>query len=310
MGNNLGKTITVNPEISKRIDCCLDELDNLDDTTKDIPVEEENVASPTKSEDLKTLFPYLKNTNTESLVLWDFLWALLRDQNYQKTVTWVSFPHLKFSIVNPSMLANLFGQVKQNPSMDWSKIIMILDLYLRKNRIISVPTEEHEFTYCIVPKAEITELVSKNATNKDIHVTVKSMDSCLDELDTRDDTTKDIPVAAEKVDNNLFKQDTQDDSTKNILETSGNMDSHLDELVTQDVSSKENLVAAEIMKSMDNSLDELQFAESMNCSLDEQSTRDDVIKDISEDPESMDSCLNELDTLDNTIKDILEDLEC
>merc|ERR1719186_2039579 len=246
----LDDTIKDISEAVEITDSCLDELDNLDDTTKDIPVEEENVASPTKSEDLKTLFPYLKNTNTESLVLWDFLWALLKDENYEKTVTWVSFPHLKFSIVNPSMLATLFGQVKQNPSMDWSKIIMILDLYLRKNRIISVPTEEHEFTYCIVPKAEITELVSKNATNKDIH------------------------VAAEKVDNNLFKQDTQDDSTKNILETSGNMDSHLDELVTQDVSTKENLVAAEVMKSMDNSLDEKQFAESMNCSLDEQSTRD------------------------------------
>merc|ERR1719186_279650 len=210
MGNNLGKTITVNPEISKRIDCCLDELDNLDDTTKDIPVEEENVASPTKSEDLKTLFPYLKNTNTESLVLWDFLWALLRDENYEKTVTWVSFPHLKFSIVNPSMLATLFGQVKQNPSMDWSKIIMILDLYLRKNRIISVPTEEHEFTYRIVPKSESLALVSKNATTKDNPVAAKSTDSCLDEMDTSDDTTKDIPVATESIDIYLDKQDAKD----------------------------------------------------------------------------------------------------
>merc|ERR1719186_676410 len=218
MGNNLGKTITVNPEISKRIDSCLDELDNLDDTTKDIPVEEENVASPTKSEDLKTLFPYLKNTNTESLVLWDFLWALLKDENYEKTVTWVSFPHLKFSIVNPSMLATLFGQVKQNPSMDWSKIIMILDLYLRKNRIISVPTEEHEFTYCIVPKAEITELVSKNATNKDIHVAVKSMDSCLDELNTRDNTTKNIPVTTLIMDSHLYELDTWDNTIEDIPE--------------------------------------------------------------------------------------------
>merc|ERR1719186_1347597 len=214
MGNNLGKTITVNPEISKRIDCCLDELDTLDDTTKDIPVEEENVAYPTKSEDLKTLFPYLKNTNTESLVLWDFLWALLNDQNHKKTVTWVSFPRLKFSIVTPSSLATLFGQVKQNPSMKWSKIKKILDLYLRKNRIISVPTEEHEFTYRIVPKSESTPMVSKNATTKDTPIAEKSMDS------SWDDTTKDIPVATEKVednteevDNNLYKLNTQDEST-------------------------------------------------------------------------------------------------
>ena len=31
----------------------------------------------------------------------------------------MSFPDLKFCIVNPSMLATVWGQVKQNPSMDW-----------------------------------------------------------------------------------------------------------------------------------------------------------------------------------------------
>merc|ERR1719186_519949 len=198
------------PEAVENINSCLDELDNLDDTTKNIPVGEENTASPTKPEDLKTLLPYLKNTNTESLVLWDFLWALLKDENYKKTVIWVSLPHLKFSIVNPSSLATLFGEVKQNPSMDWSKIKKILDLYLRKNRLIYIPTEEHEFTYRIVPKSESAALVSKNATTKDNPVAAKSMDSCLDEMDTSDDTTKDIPVATESIDIYLDKQDAKD----------------------------------------------------------------------------------------------------
>merc|ERR1719186_1458093 len=294
MGNNLGKTITVNPEISKRMDCCLDELeplddttkdipeaveninscfdelDNLDDTTKDIPVEEENVASPTKSEDLKTLFPYLKNTNTESLVLWDFLWALLKDENYKKTVTWVSFSNLKFSIVNPFMLATLFGQVKQNPNMDWSKIKKILDLYLRKNRIISVPTEEHEFTYRIVPKSENAALVSKNATNKDNPIAEKSIDSCLDDLDTSDDTTKDILVAVKSIDIYLDKLDAKGDSTKNIPVAA---ESYLDELDTQNIS--------EAVESMDNSLDNTikvipENSERMDCSVDELEHWDDT----------------------------------
>jgi len=109
-------------------------------------------SSPTLPEDIKTLFPHLKMTNTGSLVLWNFLCALLKDDNYKKIVTWISFPGMKFRIVNPSLLATLWGQVKQNPSMDWCKIQKILDLYLRKNLISSGRTE-HEFTFLIVPKA-------------------------------------------------------------------------------------------------------------------------------------------------------------
>merc|ERR1719427_1575018 len=109
--------------------------------------------SPTLPPDVLTLFPHLKTTNSGSLVLWNFLWALLKDENYKKIATWVSFPNLRFRIVNPSMLAPLWGQVKQNPSMDWFKIKKILDLYLRKNLIVSSGTTNHVFTFLIVPKS-------------------------------------------------------------------------------------------------------------------------------------------------------------
>merc|ERR1719186_988481 len=291
------------PEAVENINSCLDELDNLDDTTKNIPVEEENVASPTKSEDLKTLFPHLKNTNTESLVLWDFLWALLKDENYKKTVTWVSFPHLKFSIVNPSSLATLFGQVKQNPTMDWSKIKKILDLYLRKNRIISIPTEEHEFTYRIVPKSENAALVSKNATPRDNPVAAKSIASCLDELDTSDDTTKDIRVAAKSIEIYLDKLDAKHDFTKNIPVTPV---SYLDELDTQNHTTKDLL---ETVESMGNNLGKTitvnpEISKRMDCCLDELEPLDDTTKDIPEAVENINSCFDELDNLDDTTKDI------
>ena len=42
---------------------------------------------PTQDGDLKTMFPLLKTTNTGSLVLWNFLWALLQDENHKKIVT-------------------------------------------------------------------------------------------------------------------------------------------------------------------------------------------------------------------------------
>ena len=37
--------------------------------------------------DIKTMFPLLKTTNTGSLVLWNFLWALLQDEKHSKIVT-------------------------------------------------------------------------------------------------------------------------------------------------------------------------------------------------------------------------------
>ena len=45
--------------------------------------------SPEDSQDfdMKTMFPLLKTTNTGSLVLWNFLWALLQDENHKKIVT-------------------------------------------------------------------------------------------------------------------------------------------------------------------------------------------------------------------------------
>merc|ERR1712096_337299 len=127
----------------------------LKEDAKDVPLNMEPTlpSSPTLPPDVQTLFPHLKTTNSGSLVLWNFLWALLKDENYKKIVIWVSFSNLKFCIVNPAMLATVWGQVKQNPSMDWSKIKKILDLYLRKNLIVSSGTTNHEFTFLIVPKS-------------------------------------------------------------------------------------------------------------------------------------------------------------
>jgi len=122
----------------------------LGEETKDQTIAEHDLATLDKDE-IKRLFPLLKTTNTGSLVLWNFLWALLQDENYKPVLSWVSFNNLKFRIVNPSMLATLWGKVKQNPSMDWRKIKKILDLYQRKNLIISCQTEL-EFIFKIIPK--------------------------------------------------------------------------------------------------------------------------------------------------------------
>eukprot|EP00092_Neocalanus_flemingeri_P031236 GFUD01033928.1.p1 GENE.GFUD01033928.1~~GFUD01033928.1.p1 ORF type:complete len:423 (-),score=153.09 GFUD01033928.1:9-1277(-) len=123
--------------------------------TKDVPagvLTRLPPSSPTLPPDIRTLFPHLKTTNTGSVVLWNFLWALLKDDNQKKVITWISFTKLSFRIVSPSQLATTWGQVKQDPSMDWSKIKKILDLYLRKGLINSGPAEA-EFTFLIIPRS-------------------------------------------------------------------------------------------------------------------------------------------------------------
>jgi len=132
----------------------------LGEETKDPTIAKTEPATMDQ-DDIQRMFPLLKTTNTGSLVLWNFLWALLQDENYNKILSWVSFNNLKFRIVNPSMLAICWGKVKKNPAMDWGKIKKILDLYQRKNLIISGPTEL-EFIFKIIPKTVKDNLESAN----------------------------------------------------------------------------------------------------------------------------------------------------
>ena len=53
----------------------------LGEESKDQPIIENDPESQ-GTDDIKELFPLLKTTNTGSLVLWNFLWALLQDENY------------------------------------------------------------------------------------------------------------------------------------------------------------------------------------------------------------------------------------
>merc|ERR1719158_2287106 len=122
----------------------------LDEDAKDSAVAVTDTAAISK-DGIRKLFPLLKTTNTGSLVLWNFLWAILQDEKHKMIMTWISFSDLQFRIVNPSMLANLWGKVKQNPTMDWGKIKKILDLYQRKN-LISIGPTDMEFTFLIVPR--------------------------------------------------------------------------------------------------------------------------------------------------------------
>merc|ERR1719481_1153721 len=59
----------------------------LGEETKDQPIVE-TAPETIDNDDIKKLFPQLKTTNTGSMVLWNFLWALLQDDNYSNILSW------------------------------------------------------------------------------------------------------------------------------------------------------------------------------------------------------------------------------
>jgi len=116
--------------------------------------------------EIQSMYPHLKMTNTGSLVLWNFLWALLQDANYKQIAIWESVCDLKFRIVDPAKLSKLWGEIKQNQTMDWTKISKILDLYRRKNLIKLCIEGMLVYQFLIVPKHVKQVLLSSSPVNK------------------------------------------------------------------------------------------------------------------------------------------------
>ena len=73
-----GKVVAPKPSPVKAIQP-KDEV--LGEETKVQPIVE-TAPETIDNDDIKKLFPLLKTTNTGSMVLWNFLWALLQDDNY------------------------------------------------------------------------------------------------------------------------------------------------------------------------------------------------------------------------------------
>jgi len=103
--------------------------------------------------DVARMFPYLRTTDMGSIVLWNFLWALLADHNYQGIINWIDRPTLKFRVLHPQALARLWGTVKKNRAMNWDKLMKVIDLYLRKN-ILKQGDDQLMFHFVLIPQSE------------------------------------------------------------------------------------------------------------------------------------------------------------
>jgi len=98
------------------------------------------------------MFPHLRTTDMGSIVLWNFLWALLADNNYQGIIKWIDRPTLSFRVLQPEALARLWGTVKKNRAMNWGKLMKVIDLYLRKN-ILKQGDEKMVFHFVLIPQS-------------------------------------------------------------------------------------------------------------------------------------------------------------
>jgi len=105
------------------------------------------------------LFPHLRTTEMGSIVLWNFLWALLADKNYQGIIKWIDRPNLKFRVLKPQALVQLWSTVKKNSSMNWGKLMKVINLYLNKN-ILKQGDDKLLFQFVLIP--ETTEFAGKD----------------------------------------------------------------------------------------------------------------------------------------------------
>jgi len=102
--------------------------------------------------DVARMFPHLRTTDMGSIVLWNFLWALLADDNYQGIIKWIDRPTLSFRVLQPQALARLWGTVKKNRAMNWEKLMKVIDLYLRKN-ILKQGDDNMMFHFVLIPQS-------------------------------------------------------------------------------------------------------------------------------------------------------------
>jgi len=100
---------------------------------------------------LNRLFPMVKSTSSGSLVLWNFLWALLHDKHFNNVIKWISSDEGSFYICDHHMLAFLWGQIKENPTMNWEKIDKVLQLYVKKD-LLRYGQSQDEYKFLILPK--------------------------------------------------------------------------------------------------------------------------------------------------------------
>ena len=78
--------------------------------------------------------------NNGQIQLWQFLLEMLTDKDYQEVIHWVG-DEGEFKLNNPEMVAQLWGQRKNKPTMNYEKLSRALRYYYDGDMIAKVGTE-------------------------------------------------------------------------------------------------------------------------------------------------------------------------
>lgn len=105
-------------------------------------VDEANVSNPMielaladREADLVSSIHQKMEESKKAMVLWHFLWNLLKVDTDALVIRWTDEERKKFQIVDTAQLARLWARMKNNPAIGWTTLQKVLELYVRKNFI-------------------------------------------------------------------------------------------------------------------------------------------------------------------------------
>ncbi|XP_057678705.1 transcription factor ETV7 isoform X2 [Corythoichthys intestinalis] len=129
-------------------------------TTCDIQSTERPQIPEPKTE--PSLHPSSNNTQ-ECRLLWDYVYKMLCDDQYQEYIRWEDRSSLVFRIVDPDGLAHLWGHHKNRDNMTYEKMSRALRHYYKLNIIKKEPGQKLLFRFLKTPQ-DIRKELEDNAS--------------------------------------------------------------------------------------------------------------------------------------------------
>ncbi|KAL4224995.1 ETS variant 7 [Mactra antiquata] len=92
-----------------------------------------------------------QDRTTDCRLLWEFIYQLLCNTQYSSLVCWEDKDEFVFRIINPTGLAELWGQQKNRTNMTYEKLSRALRYYYRMNIIKKVPGKRLTYRFLQPP---------------------------------------------------------------------------------------------------------------------------------------------------------------
>ena len=132
------------------------------------------------------MHPGNRTGNNGQIQLWQFLLELLTDKDYREIIHWVGDDG-EFKLSNPEFVAQLWGQRKNKPSMNYEKLSRALRYYYDGDMIAKVHGKR--FVYKFVCDLKTLLGYSAGELNRLVQECIEKKKSDLMEMDLRENMT-------------------------------------------------------------------------------------------------------------------------